>query len=198
MPLETWYRVAGMTAWTALAVTAATGPVHAQRTIQIAVPVGEELTAEVWHSAPAADGFLQRTPAEGAPPTEHTEFRVAYDRSTIYVRVRADDTEADKIIGYLTRRDGESPSDWVRVLIDFYPDHRTAYEFAVNPAGVKLDRYWFNDTSSDTGWDAVWDAGVTLDDRGWTAEFRIPFSQLRFHLAKRRCSGWRWCETSRG
>src|SRR4029078_4816584 len=81
----------------------------------------------------------------------------------------------------LTRRDDESPSDWIRVLIDSYHHHRTPYEFAVNPAGVKQDRYWFNDTEKDDSWDAVWDVKVSRQTDGWTAEFRIPFSQIRFN-----------------
>jgi hypothetical protein len=67
------------------------------------------------------------------------------------------------------------------VIIDSYHDRRTAYEFAVNPAGVKQDRYWFNDTERDDSWDAVWDVRVSREANGWTAEFRIPFSQLRFN-----------------
>ena len=51
----------------------------------------------------------------------------------------------------------------------------------MNPSGVKLDRYWFNDNNSDDSWDAVWDVSVSRDQLGWTAEFRIPFSQLRFN-----------------
>ena len=53
-------------------------------------------------------------------------------------------------------------------------------QFAVNPDGVKQDRYWFNDSNSDISWDAVWDVTVSRDSQGWLAEFRIPSSQLRF------------------
>src|SRR5207247_7893559 len=101
----------------------------------------------------------------------------------MYVKVQSFDSEPDKIVGYLTRRDAESPSDWIRVIIDSYHDRRTAYEFAVNPAGVKQDKYWFNDTNTDDSWDAVWDVMVSRDAQGWKAEFRIPFSQLRFNPA---------------
>src|SRR3954464_12230137 len=135
MPFGSRFRVAGVTAWTALGVLASVDQVHAQRPVQTAQPVmAGGTTDEVWQTAPKADAFFQRLPSEGAVPSQHTEFQVAYDRTTIYVRVRADETEADKIVGYLTRRDAESPSDWIRVLIDSYHDHRTAYEFAVNPA----------------------------------------------------------------
>src|SRR5262245_3905122 len=101
-----------------------------------AIRVNGELSDKVWEGAAAIDGFVQREPEEGGAPSQKTEFRVAYDSATLYVRVRAFDTEPDKIKTYLTRRDGDSPSDWIRVTIDSYHDKRTAYEFAVNPSGV--------------------------------------------------------------
>ena len=94
--------------------------------------------------------------------------------------VRADDPDPIKVVGHMTRRDQESPSDWISVLVDSFNDRRTAYEFAVNPAGVKQDTYWFNDQNTDRGWDAVWDVVTRRTEGGWQAEFRIPFSQLRF------------------
>src|SRR5262245_6695569 len=122
-----------------------------------AVRVSGELSDEVWRSAVPVDAFVQREPHEGGEPSQRTEFRVAYDNATLYVKVRALDREAGRIVSYLTRRDDDSPSDWIRVLIDSYHDRRTAFEFAVNPAGVKQDRYWYNDNQRDDGWDAVWD-----------------------------------------
>jgi uncharacterized protein DUF5916/cellulose/xylan binding protein with CBM9 domain len=145
-----------------------------------AIRVNGELSEEVWRTAPAVDQFLEREPHEGGEPAQRTEFRVAYDAATLYVKVRAFDSDPDKIITYLTRRDQDSPCDWLYVLIDSYHDRRTAYEFGVNPSGVKRDRYWFNDNNSDDSWDAIWDVSVTRDAAGWAAEFRIPFSQLRF------------------
>lgn len=134
----------------------------------------------IWESAPVIDAFVQREPHEGAAPSFRTEARVAYDATNLYVSVRAFDPEPDAIVGILTRRDEESPSDWLRIAIDSYHDRRTAYEFAVNPVGVKQDKYRFNDNAEDVSWDAVWDVGVSRDAGGWEAEFRIPFSQLRF------------------
>ncbi|MFB3854770.1 MAG: DUF5916 domain-containing protein [Vicinamibacterales bacterium] len=133
-----------------------------------------------WERAIEITGFLQRDPKEGAPPASQTVVRVVYDETYLYVAVRAFDEDPGRIVGILTRRDSDSPSDWIRVAIDSYCDRRTAYEFAVNPAGVKQDRYYFADGNSDPSWDAVWDVAVGRDDTGWTAEFRVPFSQLRF------------------
>jgi hypothetical protein len=150
-----------------------------------ALKVDGELTDEVWARAPRIEGFVQRDPNEGAAPTYATEARVAYDARHIYVAVVAHDPEPDKIVGFLTRRDTQSPSDWIRVAIDSYHDKRTAYEFSVNPVGVKQDKYYFNDGNEDPGWDAVWDVAVSRDQAGWRAEFRIPLSQLRFPRADR-------------
>jgi hypothetical protein len=149
-----------------------------------AVRVDGELNSTVWEKVPPTIGFVQREPNDGGEPSQRTEFRVAYDATTLFVRVRAFDTEPGKIITYLTRRDNESPGDWLRILIDSYHDRRTAYEFGVNPSGVKIDRYWFDDTRRDDSWDAVWDVTVSRDPEGWSAEFRIPFSQLRFNPAQ--------------
>ena len=105
-----------------------------------ALKLDGELTEEVWSRAPKIDEFVQREPKEGAPPSFPTEARVAYDAQHLYVAVLAKDPEPDKIRGFLTRRDSYSPSDWVAVVIDSYHDKRTAYEFSVNPAGVKQDK----------------------------------------------------------
>jgi hypothetical protein len=65
-------------------------------------------------------------------------------------------------------------------MIDSFRDRRTGYEFAVNPVGVKRDYYTYDDAREDVSWDAVWDVAARVDSLGWTAEFRIPLSQLRF------------------
>src|SRR6186997_3284251 len=140
-----------------------------------AIKLDGELSEEVWQKAPVVSGFKQREPNEGAAAT--------YDASAIYVAVQALDPDPSRIVGIRTRRDESSPSDWIRVMIDSFHDRRSAYEFAVNPAGVKSDTYWYNDTNNDQGWDAVWDVAVSRNDRGWRAEFRVPFSQLRFPVA---------------
>jgi hypothetical protein len=145
-----------------------------------ALKLDGDLNDAVWQRAVPITDFRQRDPHEGAPPTFPTEVRVAYDETAIYIAVEAFDPDPGKLVGRLTRRDSDSPSDWIQVYIDSYYDHRTAYEFAVNPAGVKVDGYWYNDDQEDSSWDAVWDVAVARTARGWRAEFRIPFSQLRF------------------
>jgi hypothetical protein len=155
-----------------------------------AVRLDGQLTESAWAAATPVSGFVQRDPKEGGEPTFQTEVRILYDRDYLYVGVWAMDADPSRIVGIRTRRDEDSPSDWIRVMVDSYCDRRTAYEFAVNPSGVRLDRYWFADSNTDTSWDAVWDVSVSRDARGWRAEFRIPFSQLRFEPGKRDTFGF--------
>ena len=138
------------------------------------------LDENIWEHAPVATGFVQLVPDEGAPASERTGVRVLYGNDALYVAFRAFDTDPSAIEGQLTRRDQESFSEWVHVAIDSYNDKRTAFQFDVNPKGVKQDVYRFDDTKQDPDWDAVWDVGTSTDDHGWTAEFRIPYTQFRF------------------
>jgi hypothetical protein len=139
-----------------------------------------DLSDPAWARAPVATDFVQLEPQEGAPASERTEAWILYDDEAIYVAFRAWDSSPDSIVGQLTRRDQSSYSDRVHVIIDSYFDRRTAFHFAVNPLGVKTDIYRYDDHREDPGWDAVWDVATQIDSLGWTAEFRIPLSQLRF------------------
>ncbi|HEX2780767.1 MAG TPA: DUF5916 domain-containing protein [Gemmatimonadaceae bacterium] len=134
----------------------------------------------VWAGAPEIVGFREFEPNEDADPKFATSARIAFDDRSLYVFIHARDPHPDSIVGRLTRRDQGSPSDWLIVLIDSYNDHRTGFEFHVNPAGVKRDMSIVNDGEEDTSWDGVWDVQTAIVADGWTAEFRIPFSQLRF------------------
>jgi len=142
--------------------------------------VDGKLDDEGWAHATPAGSFRQRDPEEGAAGTERTEVRVLYDDEALFVGVRAFDSHSAQISAPLARRDETPPSDWIGILIDSYFDRRTAFEFVVNPAGVKQDTYHYNDGELDPTWDAIWQVGVTTDGEGWTAEFRIPWSQLKF------------------
>ena len=148
-----------------------------------AIRVDGVLDEDAWQDAQPITQFWQRDPHEGEPGSERTEARMVYGDDAIYVGVRAWDSHADQIKALLTRRDEDSPSDWIVVAIDSYHDHRTGYAFFVNPAGVKRDVYLFDDGNDDDSWNAVWDVATSRDSEGWTAEFRIPWSQLRFSAA---------------
>ncbi|MFC2156394.1 DUF5916 domain-containing protein [Acidobacteriota bacterium] len=148
------------------------------------IQIDGKFTESVWDNAQVLTGFIQNNPNEGEPASERTEVRVLYSQNSLYVGVRALDSDAGKIKKILARRDSKCPSDWIKIWIDSYHDHLTAFQFGVNPCGVKQDVYWSNDRRPDDDWDAVWDVEVSIDEGGWNAEFRIPFSQIRFTQKK--------------
>jgi hypothetical protein len=160
----------------------ASGPavLEATRTTGAEPTIDGKLDDAAWAQAQVATDFLQFDPAEGQPGTERTEARVLYGADALFVAMRAYESDPSAIVGQLTRRDQDSYSDLLAVMIDSYFDRRTAFQFAVNPVGVKSDIYRSNDTNEDRNWDAVWDAAAAVDAGGWSAEFRIPYSQLRF------------------
>src|SRR5438093_4645797 len=131
-----------------------------------------------WAKAAVTESFTQLEPDEGKPSSQRTEVRVLYDGAFLYVGAQLRD--AGPITGRLGRRDMDAgDSDWFRVFLDSYHDHRTAFGLEVNPAGVRRDEIRTIDVDDNT-WDPVWDVATRLDSAGWAAEFRIPFSQLRF------------------
>ena len=65
-------------------------------------------------------------------------------------------------------------------MVDSYHDRRTGYEFGVTAAGGRYDAAIYDDGDEDSAWDAVWDVAARIDSLGWTAEFRIPLSQIRY------------------
>lgn len=139
------------------------------------------LDEAAWQSAPVIRNFTQSYPKPGAAPVDSTHVRILYDNDALYVGVRMFDSEPSKIAAQLARRDAVGIySDWFHLMIGTYHDHRTAFRFSVNPLGVKKDVLEYNDNNEDLNWDAVWEVATKIDSLGWTAEYRIPFSQLRF------------------
>ncbi len=179
-----------------IAPPAATPVVQAVRVSSGRVPVivDGRLDDAIWEgtSGAAITDLLQREPDEGAPASERSEVRLVYDGDALYVSARMFDAEPQRIVRRLARRDASTHSDEFRLFVDSYHDHRTAFEFIVNPEGVKSDVLIGEDGEyKDDSWDPVWQAAAAVDSLGWTVEMRIPFSQLRFSGAPEQLWGVR-------
>ena len=153
--------------------------------VQGAAPrIDGDLGDPVWTMAPPVTQFTQQEPRDGEPATERTEVRIVYDDDALYVAARMYDSEPALVASQLARRDADAQTDALWVNLDSYHDHRTSFGFGVSAAGVRLDMARADDQASgDLTWDPVWDAATRRDSLGWTAEMRIPLSQLRFPSA---------------
>ena len=133
-----------------------------------------------WDAVEWSGDYVQFEPNPGVAPTQRTFLKILYDDRNLYVAFRCLDTEPEKIEQRMARRD-QFPGDWVEINIDSYHDKRTAFSFTVSASGVKGDEFISNDGNDwDTSWNPIWEARTRLDSAGWTAEMRIPLSQLRF------------------
>ena len=154
-----------------------------------------KLDDEAWQEAACFSDLVQKDPIENTAPSESTVVYICYDPANLYVGVRAFDSQPDKIVGRLGRRDQFNESDWLWFSIDSRHDHQTGFGFAVNPAGVEVDMVHYNDVNDDLSWDGVWDSGTSIDEKGWCAEFRIPLSMLRFSEAGEQTWGFQFGRT---
>ena len=161
------------------------------RAVRTSAPptIDGRLADESWAQADPVGDLTQLDPDEGQPATERTEIRILFDDDALYVGAKMFDTEPGLVSRRLSKRDEEADADRISIYLDPMHDHLTGAVFRVSAAGVQRDQILYNDTWNDQTWDAVWDAAVSADEQGWSAELRIPLSQLRFAAADRQMWG---------
>jgi uncharacterized protein DUF5916 len=162
--------------------TAAGGAAAAVRAVRASGPISIDGRPDepAWSAALPIGGLTQRVPREGAAPSERTEIRVLFDDDAVYVAARLYDAAPDSVTAVLARRDRTVSADRFLVFLDPYHDHRSGFYFGINAAGTLYDGTLYNDDWNDDTWDGVWEGRAARDSLGWTAELRIPYSQLRF------------------
>lgn len=146
------------------------------------IKIDGRLDEPAWSQAEPATDFRQETPDEGAPASEKTEVRVLYDDKSIYIGIRAFDSEPKKINARELVRDSSfSNDDVIEVLLDTYHDRRNAFRFAVNPLGTQQDAL-ITDEGKDINlsWDGAWISAGQTDASGYVVEIAIPLATLRF------------------
>jgi hypothetical protein len=146
------------------------------------IAIDGRLDDAAWAAATPITELVQSVPDEGKPPSQKTEIRILYDAAAIYIGARMYDSLGAKgVRSALARRDqvmnGDNSltSDKIALVFDTFRDKNSRTWFELNPDGVKGDHQ-----NGDASYDPVWEGAAKIDSLGWTAEFRIPYSQLRF------------------
>ena len=146
-----------------------------------AILLDGKLDEPAWRAAQPITEFTQFDPDEGKPASQRTEVRFLFDDEALYVGAKMFDTMGPRgVTTRLVRRDATFDSDFLQIVIDAYHDHLSRAFFEVNPSGSKSDNIGIGTSCCDPSWDPIWEAVTRVDNDGWTAEIRIPFSQLRF------------------
>nr|WP_282042460.1 DUF5916 domain-containing protein [Winogradskyella flava] len=139
---------------------------------------------KAWGLVDWSGNYVQWSPNENTEPSYQTKLKFLYDNKNIYVAFRCYDEEPDKIVNRLSRRDGFD-GDWVEINLGSLGDKRTAYSFTISVSGVKGEEFITNDGANwDNTWNPIWYAKTKIDNEGWTAEIRIPLSQVKFGKGK--------------
>jgi hypothetical protein len=149
--------------------------------------------------------FIQNAPNFGEEPTERTSALIAHDDEYLYLAGYLYDSEPSNILDATKQRDtSAAATDFFGILIDCFCDKENALAFFTTPTGLRWDATISNDGVSDRpnmppfgmSWDTFWDVAVMRNEEGWFAEFRIPFSSLRFQDDEGRVTMgiiiWRW------
>lgn len=150
-----------------------------------------------WAGAAMVTNFIQYEPQRGERSEVRTEALVLHDAGRLYVAFRAWDTEP--IAAQLTQRDSDLlRDDAVVVVIDTTFDRRSGYYFITNALGTQADGRISDDgRSSDSSWDAPWQSAARRTEYGWSAEFTIPLSSIRYSAGEDRTWGINFGRTRR-
>jgi len=140
------------------------------------------LDEPAWDQAPVLGGFIQSRPDRGMPATEETEVRILFDDANLYVGVELRDREPDKLVIPSLEQDFESGnSDIFGITLDTFHDRRNAFMFLVNPKGAVKEAQDFDDSRQENAaWEGIFEVRTRVHEGGWTVEWAIPFTTLRF------------------
>lgn len=160
---------------------------YAQKKILIAKSTAEIIKIdgiideESWKSAPIATDFVMYEPDNGKPisKNKNSEVKVLYDNSAIYIAAVLNDESPDKIVKEVTNRDVFGNADHFSVSINGFNDGQQDYKFFVSAAGVQMDCL-STENLDDYNWDAIWESKVSITDKGWVVEMKIPYAAFRF------------------
>jgi len=142
------------------------------------------INEDSWDIVEWTSDFIENQPDENTAPSESTKFKIVYDKKYLYFAFRCYDKDPKGIVKRLSRRDGFD-GDWVEINIDSYHDKRTGFSFTTSVSGVKGDEFISeNGNDWDGSWNPIWYMKTNIDEEGWTAEIKIPFSQLKFGTGK--------------
>lgn len=137
------------------------------------------LDEAAWDLVEWTSDYLEFQPDVGTPPSEQTKMKIVYDDKNLYVAFKCYQADPSTIEKRMGRRD-DFQGDWVEINLGSYNDDRTGFSFTISASGVKGDEFISNNNNFDSSWNPIWYADTNIDDDGWTAELRIPLSQLRF------------------
>jgi len=142
-----------------------------------------DLGDTVWQNLPVYGDFYMLQPnnaGEKERETHRTEVKMAYDNKALYFAVYLYDEDPDKILKQFSQRDQIFvQADWFSININTLNDKINETNFYVTSAGTIGDSRG-ESGDEDFEFDVVFQCNISYDEKGWYAEYKIPYNALRF------------------
>ena len=168
-----------------------TKTINAKR-ITTAPKIDGVLDDQVWKDIPASGNFFKFRPGtEGEIKKGYeTEIKMAYDDKAVYFAAYLYDANPETILKQFSQRDdvggrrgGGVQADNFVIALNTYNDGINETRFYITSAGTIGDAI-VSQGRQDFNYNVVFDAKISYDQKGWYAEFKIPYNALRFPEVK--------------
>jgi hypothetical protein len=154
------------------------------RAVRLTAPlrVDGNLDEDVYRIVTPISDFIRAEPEPGTPATEKTEVWISFDSDSIYVSVRAAESQPARMVVNEMRRDSSSiwQNENFMFAFDSFYDRRNSAMFQFNPIGGRMDGQVANENQTNFDFNPIWRLAVHQVEGGWTGEAAVPFKSLRF------------------
>ena len=157
---------------------------YAQKHNNVNITIDGKLDEDIWKGPEGwTEDFTVAVPVERLVPKSKTRVKVFYDDKYLYCGFWCQELEPEKMNRFIANRDERFLGDNVAIALDTYHDFRAGIEFGINLGGNKSDLVVLDNLELNLSWNSVWEARTHVNwaDSTWTAEFRVPFSQMRYN-----------------
>lgn len=143
------------------------------------ISIDGNLDEDVWAKIEPLN-LTMFSPTYSGSLTEKSEIKIFYDDNFIYTSARFKDSLPTGIRNNSFYRDRYNEDDYFALLIVPHKyKTESGLQFIVMPSGNKEDAEISNDGyTENVNWNSYWEAAATINDEGWFAEMKIPFSEL--------------------
>ncbi|HNY15494.1 MAG TPA: DUF5916 domain-containing protein, partial [Bacteroidales bacterium] len=143
---------------------------------------------DAWKGIPPVR-MTMHSPVFGKEPTETSDVRITYDDKYLYAGAWVCFRDSSMMRSASYKRDYMGMgSDWLGIFLDTYNDKENSMMFFTTPDGLRFDAgvqkdavvFMPDQQPMNLSWNTFWDVATKKGSYGWSAEFRIPLSSLRF------------------
>jgi len=152
------------------------------------IKIDGQLDEPVWRSLPVISDFHVTEPDTGADADLPTEVRVFYTEKGIYISFDLVQ-QKEQLVRWISSRDQvQLNRDHVGVMLDTSGEGLYGYWFMIALGDSVADGTVLPERRTTPNWDGVWYGRSAVTDKGWSAEYYLPWSQVAMpkHEGQRR------------